>query len=69
MSFQMNNLRKKSDKELEKEFADKHDQLREVKFALAGNSVKNVCQIRTIKKEIARILTSFSERKNNGKEQ
>lgn len=50
-------LKQKSQKELQKLLQDKREKLRELRFALASGKVKNVREIRQIKKDIARILT------------
>jgi len=62
MNYEMNNLRNKSGKELKKELFVKSDQLRKTRFDIAGNQIKNVKAISMLKKDIARILTSFKER-------
>lgn len=57
-------LKQKSKKELEellKELREKHRSLR---FDLAAGKVKNVREIRAIKKDIARILTLLNLQKN-----
>lgn len=50
-------LRQKSQSELQKLLADKRERLRQLRFDLAAGKVKNVREIRMIKKDIARILT------------
>ncbi len=50
-------LRQKSKNELEKVLRDNREKLRELRFNLATGKIKNVSQIRKIKKEISRILT------------
>ena len=67
MNYEMNNLRNKSNKELEKELFVKSDQLRKMRFEIAGNQIKNVKAISMLKKDVARILTSFKEREKDGK--
>jgi len=67
MSFEMDNIRKKSKQELLKELSKKYDQIRKIRFDMANNQVKNVKEIRGLKKDIARTLTSLRERDINGK--
>jgi len=50
-------LRQKSRAELQKLLQDNRERLRQLRFDLAAGKVKNVREIRLIKKDIARILT------------
>lgn len=50
-------LRQKSKSELEKLLAENRERLRQLRFDLVSGKVKNVREIRKIKKDIARILT------------
>ena len=50
-------LRQKTDSELTKLLQDNREQLRQLRFDLSSGKVKNVREIRKIKKGIARILT------------
>ena len=50
-------LRQKSREELQKLLEEKREKLRILRFDLASGKVKNVREIREIKKDIARILT------------
>ena len=50
-------LRQKSKLELQKLLQDNRERLRQLRFDLAAGKVKNVREIRLIKKDIARILT------------
>ena len=50
-------LRQKSESELQKILSDNREKLRQLRFDLAAGKVKNVREIRKIKKDIARILT------------
>ncbi len=50
-------LRKKSKEELKKLLIDYRERLRNLKFDLAAGKVKNVREIRELKKDIARVLT------------
>ncbi|HDH31391.1 MAG TPA: 50S ribosomal protein L29 [Candidatus Wolfebacteria bacterium] len=46
--------------ELRKNLADYHEKLRKLKFDLAAGKVKNIREIKAIKKSIARVLTATS---------
>lgn len=50
-------LKQKPKEELEKLLQDSREKLRQLKFDLVSGKVKNVREIRQIKKDIARILT------------
>lgn len=50
-------LTKKSKEELQKTLHDSKEKLGQLKFDLVSGKVKNVSEIRNLKKEIARILT------------
>ncbi len=61
-------LRQKSKNELKKTLQDSQERLRQLRFDLAAGKIKNVREIRKIKKEIARILTLLNEQKTMNKE-
>ena len=50
-------LKKKTNKELKKLLIENKERLRSLRFDLASGRVKNVREIRNLKKGIARILT------------
>lgn len=50
-------LRQKSKTELQNLLLEKRERLRALRFDLASGKVKNVRELRKIKKDIARILT------------
>jgi len=50
-------LQQKSKSELQKILSDDREKLRQLRFDLAAGKVKNVREVRKIKKDIARILT------------
>jgi len=52
-------LRQKSKEELQRFLQEKREKLRILRFDLASRKVKNVREIREIKKDIARILTTL----------
>lgn len=45
--------------ELKKSLGEKRERLRQLRFDLAAGKVKNIREIRAIKKDIARILTNL----------
>lgn len=50
-------LKQKPKKELQKLLQSNQDKLRQLRFDLASGKVKNVREIRLVKKNIARIMT------------
>ncbi|MDD3399588.1 MAG: 50S ribosomal protein L29 [Candidatus Paceibacterota bacterium] len=56
-------IRQKPKEELLKSIKDYREKLRSLRFDLASGKVKNVREIRNIKKDIARILTILKEKK------
>ena len=55
--MKISEIRQKSKKELENMLLAQRERLRNLRFDLASGKVKNVREIRELKKEIARILT------------
>ena len=55
--MKIDQLKKKSEKDLEKTLWKKRAKLRVLRFGLASGKVKNVKEVRGVKKDIARILT------------
>ena len=53
-----------TDKELKKELLEKKETLRNFRFGSAGSHTKNVRHGRTLRKEIARILTELRARES-----
>ena len=68
---EINELKNKPIAELTKMLSDNRKRLRDLSFDLAAGKVKDVAEIRTIRKDIARILTfvqiSKSKEQKNGK--
>jgi len=58
-------LRKKTRTELEKLLLENQEKLRGLRFDLASGKLKNVREIRYIKKDIARILTLLKKDNSN----
>ena len=57
-------LRQKPKDELEKMLMENREKLRSLRFDLSAGKVKNVREIRLIKKDIARILTLLCQKDN-----
>ena len=55
--MKLNELQQKSKTDLQKILVESRERLRTLRFDLVAGKVKNVREIRKIKKEIARILT------------
>ena len=55
--MKLKELRQKSKAELKKMLEGNREKLRQLRFGLAAGKVKNVKEIRGIKKQIAQILT------------
>jgi large subunit ribosomal protein L29 len=54
-------IRQKPKEELRKLLTENREKLRQLKFDLASGKVKNVREIRQIKKDIARLLTCLKK--------
>jgi len=61
MIMKIAELRQKSKEELQKLLQDLREKLRQLRFDLVSGKVKNVREIRKIKKDIARTLTLLKE--------
>ncbi len=57
-------VRKKSESELQKILQESREKLRDLRFRVNANKLKNVQQIKRTKKEIARILTILNQKRN-----
>ncbi len=55
-------LIQKKETELKRMLVEKRERLRELKFNLRSGKVKNVREVRTLKKDIARILTLLKKK-------
>jgi len=56
-------LKQKTEKELRQILQEKKERFSQLEFDLASGKVKNVREIRAIKKDIARILTILQNKK------
>ena len=59
--MKLGNLRKKSKSELDKLLLKNRERLRTLRFDLASGKLKNVREIRHLKRDIARVLTILKE--------
>ena len=59
-----NELRQKSQAELQKLLQESQEKLRQLRFGLTSGKVKNVREIRMTKKGIAQILTILCQKDN-----
>jgi len=59
----MADIKKQSIEDLHKSIADARDALRTFRFGGAGSRTRNVREGRTLRKEIARLLTELSARR------
>jgi large subunit ribosomal protein L29 len=55
-------LQQKSKSELQKFLTDSREKLRQLRFDLAAGKVKNVREVRKIKKDIAKVLTLLKQK-------
>jgi len=56
-------LRKKPETEIRKMLPDYRERLRKLRFDLTSGKIKNIREIRELRKTIARILTILKEKK------
>lgn len=54
--------KEKTDAELTKDLAKHREDLRGLRFNVAGSKVRNVKEAKTLRKEIARVLTELNRR-------
>jgi large subunit ribosomal protein L29 len=55
-------IKEKNDAELRAMLASAKDKLRDLRFRLSGAQIKNVRELSSVRKDIARILTVLKER-------
>jgi large subunit ribosomal protein L29 len=61
--MKVEDIRKKTEKELHKILAEQRDELREIRFKVASRQLKDYKKVDKIKKIISRILTIMKEKK------
>jgi large subunit ribosomal protein L29 len=59
--MKINELRTKTESEIKKIIQDNREKVRQLRFDLASGKVKNIREIRKVKKIIARSLTAAKE--------
>jgi large subunit ribosomal protein L29 len=67
--MRLEELRKKTKEEMRKILQDDREKLRQLRFDLAAGKVKNVREIRKIKKEVAQTLTLLKAEESLPKKQ
>ncbi len=60
----MKDLKDKNEKDLQKMLQEKRESIQSFRFGVAGSKVRNVREGRNLKKDVARIMTEISSRKN-----
>ena len=63
--MELKELKNKSEKDLHNTLAESREKLREARFRDASKQLKNVREIRGLKKTIAQILTLLNYKKEN----
>jgi ribosomal protein L29 len=58
----MKELREKNEMDLVKHIAEKREELRKLRFGVAGSAMRNVFAGKVLRREIARALTVLTER-------
>jgi large subunit ribosomal protein L29 len=61
--MKVEDIRRKKEPELAKDLKDLREKLRDLKFNLASGKVKDIREVRAVKRDIARILTIINEEK------
>jgi len=59
-------LKTKSDKELQKLLAEWREKSRELRFKVSSEQLKNVREVRQVKKTLARIMLLLSQKNRSG---
>ena len=67
--MKISELRQKTESELRKLLQESRERLRSLRFDLVSGKIKNVREIRKIKKDIAKISTLLNEQKTENREQ
>ncbi len=64
---ELKDLKLKSETELKKLLAVNREKLRDLRFKVSQNQLKNIREVRMLKKRIARISTLISQKKKSAK--
>ena len=67
MATKKENLKGKKKEDLVKELSARREEMRVIAFKAEGSRSKNVKELSTLKKKIARILTEMNSKTNNKK--
>ncbi|KKR02918.1 MAG: 50S ribosomal protein L29 [Parcubacteria group bacterium GW2011_GWF2_39_13b] len=67
IAMKIKELREKTENELKAALKENREKLRQMKFSLAANQLKNSREISKVKKNIAQILTLLQEKIPEGK--
>lgn len=59
-------IKKKSEKDLKASLKEKREEVRAFRFGMAGSATRNTKLSRTVRRDIARILTELNVRKVSG---
>ncbi len=62
---ELKELKLKSEAELHRLLASNREKLRDLRFKVSQNQLKNIKEIRQIKKKIAKILTLINQKEKN----
>lgn len=62
----MKDIREKNETELTKFVGEKRDELRKLRFGIAGSNLRNTRAQRTARREIAQVLTELNTRAQKG---
>ncbi len=60
--MKIQDIRKKSDQELQKTVSELRSTVRDLRFRIANKEIKNHQQLRQVRKDIARIFTVLKEK-------
>jgi len=63
-NMKIKEIRQKSENDLQRDLIEIREKLRQLKFDLSAGKVKNVREIRNIRKDIAKILTVLNNKKH-----
>lgn len=66
MRMNMKELKERNDAELAAFVAEKREELRKMRFGVTGSGMRNTRAIRTIRRDIARVLTEVTKRAKVG---
>lgn len=64
---ELKELKLKSESELQRLLASNREKLRDLRFKTSQNQLKNIREMRVIRKKIAKILTLINQKKLNNK--